>query len=187
MRSMQLPILIVTLILLKTVLSLNWTGGRSRRVLKSLKFGTNAFTTSMNLRGIQHDSDTGDYFYVGQTYSYGHFVSRMDYTGNLKWGRTHNASGYNYSGNNTFEYSPTHQALYYTLTGRPMYLLKADSVSGNILNSFEISNVDRYSSQDKCSLSKDELALFWIIYKGSDERIIIRLDTNTSRIDTRTI
>ena len=138
--------------------------------------------------GIKHDPETGDYLYIGTISNpRGHFLSRMDYAGNLKWGRVYNYSRYSYTDNNTFEYSPAYQTFYFTLIGSPKYLFKGNSLNGDILNSFEIPELSSQSLQDKCSLSKDQLTLFWNIYKASERGAIIRFDTNTSQFDTTII
>ena len=183
MKSIWLSLLVTMLILLNAVLSYQWRQVTSKKAVKSLKFITNN-SASINFRGIEHDSETGDYFYLGFTLSpYGHFVSRMDYFGNLVWGRLYNASNDFWPSNNTLQYSPRYQALYYTINTNPKHLIKVNSSNGDILNSFEILGANSGSSKDRCSLSKDEQALFWNYVNQSNGRLIVRYDTNTSRID----
>ena len=139
----------------------------------------------MHLKGIKHDPETGDYLYIGTSSNpRGHFLSRLDYTGNLKWGRVYNYSTSSYTDNNTFEYSPTYQTFYFTFTSGSKRLFKVNSLNGDILNSFEIP--EAYYSE-KLSLSRDELALYGSIQKSSNELVLFRFDTATSRINTKII
>ena len=153
--------------------------------MKSLKLIATV-SSRIKLGGIQHDSETGDFFYVGSSYNPdGHFVSRMDYAGNLIWGKAYNNPSLAHGGSNhTLEYSPSYKTLYYTLYSSPKLLLKVNSLNGVVLNSFEIPEA---FGREKLSLSRDELALYGSIRKSSNELVFFRFDTATSRINTKTI
>ena len=85
------------------------------------------------------------------------------------------------------QYSSSDQTLYYVVQTEPLSLVKASSINGKILISYQL-NHDLYTSFfdscNHCSLSKDGLTYFWNIAQPDDYRAIIRLNTSSSQIDS---
>ena len=115
-------------------------------------------TTNFRLHDIEFDPETGDFFYLGHLYDTeeSHFISRLDYKGDVIWGKKFN----DYSVNNTLEYSPTYETLYYLIDANPTILTKIDSTDGANINLHQLESVTIVDNYGDCSLSGDELALF---------------------------
>ena len=110
------------------------------------------------MHDIEFDSETGDYFYLGHvnTSSDFHFISRLNYTGEHKWGKVFS----NHSAYNSLEYSPTYQTLYYLTDVSPLILMKVNSSNGEHIYSYQLASSYIEDTYGDCSLSGDELAMF---------------------------
>ena len=114
---------------------------------------------------MEYDSDSDEYFYLANIrldYSAPYprfYIARKDNVGNVIWERVYYADYYR-SKYNTFQYSPRYQALYF-VTYNPIYLVKVNSLNGDIINLYRITNIYGYGLRySQCSLSNDELAYF---------------------------
>ena len=136
-----------------------------------MSFGVTNSST-WRLIDIEYDSQTTDFFYLGyineNDYDSSnsdepvpHFISRMDHSGNLVWGKGY-VTNYNYSSHNTLQYSSSDQALYYVIHTDPISLVKANSSNGEILNTYHLHDDPYYHAtwHNFCSLSDDELAYY---------------------------
>ena len=162
------------------VLSNQWPEGTTNNLLRSIKIdNSHSSTRYFRLHDIEYDPETGDYFYLGYFYLSinFHFISRFNYTGEHRWGKVFT----NYSAYNTLEYSPTYQTLYYLIDTRPLTLMKVNSSSGEHIFSYRLPTSYNYDDYGDCSLSRDELAMFWLLYI-STSKAMIRLNATTSEI-----
>ena len=186
MKYTKIPYLIVQSILLVSLMFNQWTTETSSSIVKSFTLqNTNPNSVMMSLRDMEYDSISGDFFYALSNYYFPddasqYFIWRMDYVGKLLWGKSYLNYNVSYF---SLEYSPTYQTLYYSFDiFEPFVIMRANSTNGDYLNSYQISDFRQYWYYHRCSLSMDELALFWNLYYDSTGLGFVRFDTVSASI-----
>ena len=153
MESVGMTMIIVALIGIS--MGNQCPSGRTENVLARLRFDSSGHNSSgFYLQDIEYDSETNDYFYLGET-SDSHCISRLNSRGDIIWSKAYSGT----SVDDTLEYSPTNQTLHYLIRTDSVGLMKINSSDGTLLTSFQISDISMLE-YTKCSLSIDSGALF---------------------------
>ena len=125
--------------------------------MKSVKYrNPNSATSGNTIYGVDYDSSSGDFFYLGVGATYD-FVSRVDRDGGFTWTRSFSQNAVRFS----LMYSQTDQIVYFTLVDPTDFIIiRINSTSGNYLTSYDIPGIYQDSWAYACSLSSDESAFF---------------------------
>ena len=178
---MYLIYLVVAAIWFSKVIANDWPNGTTTNLLKSIAIDeSDANSSDFRLHDIEFDSNTGDFFYLGHFVNDStnfHFISSFSNTGVERWSKVYAS----HSVHNSLEYSLIHETLYYLTDTSPPILMRVNSPSGAHLNSYQLADSSIMNNYGDCSLSGDEVALFWILYI-SNVASVIRLNTTTSEI-----
>ena len=159
---MKLTFYVLMLFLLKWVFMNQCPSGTTNNILKSLKFedaDPDPNNTYLRILDTEYDSDTDDYFYLGDiNFSVDdHFISRYSNIGDIVWGKIYSL----YTIDGTLKYSPVNQMLLYAVVTDPLALIKIDSSNGDILGSYQLTGFtnDQWY-HNRCSLSRDESVFY---------------------------